>query len=112
MRKFEYRSPRYNVDLAVRLIVGGANVIGQCREISRDGLSAQFPEQISAGALGTLIIHYRDLSVEVRVRVAHTGPHSEGLKFLFRAEADRKAIDQLIAAIAVTSPKLQPVLVK
>jgi hypothetical protein len=112
MRKFEYRSPRYDVDLAVRLIAGSADFTGRCRQISRDGLSAQFPKQLPPGSQGTLLIHFQDLSVEVRVRVAHAGANAEGLEFLFRSETDRKAVDQLIAAIAVTGQKLGPVLVK
>lgn len=112
MQKFEYRSPRYDVDLAVRLISGGSSVAGRCREISKDGLCARFSERPEVGSHGKLILNYRNHSFEVPVRVAHAGTNAEGLKFLFSSEAHRKDVDRLVADIAAEGPHAGPVLVK
>lgn len=112
MQKFEYRSPRYDVDLSVRLLSGDSSVDGRCREISKDGLCARFSERPEVGSHGKLILSYRNHSLEIPVRVAHAGENSEGLKFLFSSEADRRDIDRLVAAIAAADQHLGPVLVK
>jgi hypothetical protein len=112
MQKFEYRAPRYEVDLPVQLTVEGSSVMGRCKEISKEGVKAEFPQPLPQNATGILLVRYREVALEVRVRVAHAGPNYDGLKFLFGSDADRKNAEHLVAMLTATARRLGPVLVK
>ena len=47
MQKFEYRAPRYQVDLPVSLTLPSSTLQGRCREISKEGMKAELPEPVS-----------------------------------------------------------------
>lgn len=112
MHKFEYRAPRFHTDLPIRLTLPSAVLSGRCIEISVDGMRAYFTESLPLNASGTVSLSHRDLNVQVRVRVVHTGADFDGLSFHFETERDRRNLDRLVASLAVPGPKLGPVLVK
>lgn len=112
MQKFEYRSPRFEVDLPVRMTLPNSTIPGRCIEISREGMRVEFLHPISSGVCGSLSLQYRDISLQLRVRVARTASNSEGLEILFESDRDRKAMEHLIALLTAASPRVGPTLVR
>jgi len=112
MQKFEYRTPRYLVDLPVRLNLQNGSVAGKCREIGNEGMRVEFKEPVSADTCGTVCINYRDLSLELRVSVAHAVGDYKGLKFLFESEKDRMCVERLVLLLAGSAGQPGPVLVR
>jgi hypothetical protein len=112
MQKFEYRTPRYTVDLPVLLILADARIAGRCREISKEGMAVEFPEPVGADSCGMVSVSYRNLALELRVCVAHSGKKADGLKFLFETDGDRASVERLVALLAGSTGQPGPVLVR
>jgi hypothetical protein len=112
MQKFEYRTPRYVVDLPISFAYGQASIPGRCREISKEGMRVELEEPVAADTRGTVNLTYRDLSLEIRCCVAHAGSGYDGLKFQFDSERDRNAVERLVALVSGPSGPLGPVLVR
>lgn len=112
MQKFEYRTPRYIVDLPVLFRLQDQSIPGRCREISKEGMRIELQHPIAADSCGTVSLIYRDLSLELRVCVTHVGAEFKGLKFLFESEKDRNAVERLVALLSGSSGPPGPVLVR
>jgi hypothetical protein len=97
MRKFTYRTPRYTTDLPVYFKVNGTEINGRCREIGFGGVTVELAQRVPEGTSGTLKIRYRDIAVDLPVRVAHSESGSDGLKFNIESHADRESLARLIA---------------
>lgn len=111
MHKFHYRNPRYPVDLPVLLILKEESVSGRCKEISREGMKVEFRQPVARNCCGTLRIGHFDSYLEVRACVARSGAASDGVKFLFESERERKALERLVALTAAITGQPGPVLV-
>jgi len=111
MHKFNYRSPRYVVDLPVQLILDGLVIDARCREISREGMQLEVSQSLPANFEGLALLEWRGSRLELRVRVAHTGSPQDAMRFLFESEKERSAIAALVARLASRSgePGLVPV---
>lgn len=112
MQKFEYRAPRYTVDLPVLLILADLRIPGRCREISKEGMAVVFRDPVAAESCGTVSVSYRNLALELRVCVAHNGKKADGLRFLFETEEDRDSVERLVALLAGSTGQPGPVLVR
>jgi PilZ domain len=112
MQKFEYRTPRYQVDLPVLLNLRDSTIVGRCREISIEGMRVELPQPVFPDACGTVSISYRELSLELPVCVAHSGTGQDGLKFLFESEEDRSGVERLVSLLAGPTDQPGPVLVR
>ena len=112
MQRFEYRSPRYPVDIPVLLILQGTSVTGRCKEISSEGMKVEFRHPVARNCCGTLRIGHSGSSLEVRARVARVGTESDGVKFLFGSEKERKALQRLVALTTAPTGQVGPVLVR
>jgi len=112
MQKFEYRTPRYQVDLPVLLDLPDSIVAGRCTEISREGMKVELRQPVSPDTCGTVSITYRELSLKLPVCVAHSGTGQEGLRFLFESEEDRTGVERLVSLLAGPIDPPGPVLVR
>lgn len=113
MQKFEYRTPRHKVDLPVLLVVADARMPGRCREISNEGMTAEFRGPVAADSSGTISISYKNLELDLPVSVTHNGNGAYGLKFLFETERERTAVERLVALLSGgSSGQAGPVLVR
>jgi hypothetical protein len=112
MQKFEYRTPRYTVDLPVLLILADARIPGRCRQISNEGMSVEFRDPVAADACGTVSVSYKNLSLELRICVTNNGKGADGLKFLFETDEDRSSVERLVALLAGSTGQPGPVLVR
>ena len=115
MQKFEYRTPRYKVDLPVLLILADARIPGRCREIGKEGMTVDLREPISADVTGSVSLDYKNISLDLGVSVTHSGNTAHGLKFLFESEQEKAAVERLVALLAGSggsSGQAGPVLVR
>jgi hypothetical protein len=108
MQKFEYRTPRYMVDLPVVLTLQEGKFAGRCKEISKHGMRVELLQPVAPEASGTVCISYNDYSIELRVTVAHSGAKSDGLKFLFESDRDRSAVERLVSLLAASTSQAAP----
>jgi hypothetical protein len=112
MQKFEYRTPRYIVDLPVLFRLQNTSLPGRCREISKEGMKIELQHPVAAETCGTVSLSYKDLALNLRVCVTHTEAESKGLKFLFESEKDRGAVERLVALLSGSTGPPGPVLVR
>jgi hypothetical protein len=103
MQKFEYRSPRYVVDLPVLFKLPGGAIPGRCKEIGKEGMKVELEQPVAPGSSGAISINYREVSLELRVTVAHAASGFDGLKFLFESEKDRSGVERLVALLSAPS---------
>src|ERR1700691_2588 len=103
MQKFDYRSPRYTVDLPVRYTLEKASekatLPGRCIELSKDGMTLETQQPLPKDALGTVSISYQDRTLELNVRVVHAGESQSGMEFIYHSDAERKAVIHLVASL-------------
>jgi hypothetical protein len=112
MYRFEYRMPRYRANLPVRLKLEKSTLTGRCREISKEGMTIDFPECPGPDSRGTIQFIYKDIAFQAEVCVAHSEATTCGLRFLSESAADRMAIDRLIASLRGPVSDAGPYLVK
>ena len=112
MHKFQFRSPRYQVNLPVKLSFDDAILHGRCREISQEGMCLELQDCPGANNCGTASFHYETVSVEVGVCVARTGRCSGGMRFVFQTEGQRREIARLVAMVAARGGQSRPFLVE
>ena len=73
MQKFDYRSPRYAVDLPVEFTAERMTLKGRCRDISKEGMKLEFAEPLPPNASGIVTVSYQDRTLEFNVlRVSET----------------------------------------
>jgi hypothetical protein len=112
MQKFEYRNPRYLVDIPVLLTVQNSIIPGRCTEISKEGMTVELREPVPVETRATVSLSYKELSLLMSVRVAHSGTGCDGLKFLLESEEDRISVERLVTLAAGPTGQPGPVLVR
>ncbi len=112
MQKFEYRIPRYQVDLPILLVLGNLSILGRCTEISREGMSIELREPVAQDASGTVSFSYKELALELPICVTRGGAEHGGLKFVFESEKDRSAVEHLVTLLAGATGQPGPILVR
>ena len=113
MHKFTHRSPRYAVDFPVQLMGDEAIITGRCREISTEGMRLELRRPLPAGFSGVVSLAWRNVHLELRVRLAHSGAEQDALRFVFGSEKERAAVAELVARLAdPAEPADQPGLVR
>jgi hypothetical protein len=103
MQKFEYRSPRFAVDLPVELAVEQSTLPGRCKDISSEGMRLELSCPLPPDACGTVFLSYRDRALQLSVRVAHTGTTHDGVEFVYKSDHEREAVARLIASLSTTT---------
>jgi len=112
MHKFTYRTPRYAVDFPVQLMRDDAVVAGRCREISTEGMRLELRRPLPPGFSGVVSLAWRNLHIELRVRLAHSGAGQDALRFVFDSDTERAAIAELVTRLAdPAEPVEQPGLI-
>lgn len=97
MRKFDYRAPRYAVELPVRLTIDEAIYIGRCLEISTDGMKLKLDQPFETGSIGTVRLSERGITADIPVRVCYSDSDHIGLKFLYDSDEQRAEIVRLVS---------------
>ncbi len=110
MQKFEYRAPRFAVDLTVQFTTQNSTLIARCREISKNGMTLEIQEPLPLNSFGTVSVNYQDRTIELRARVAHAGANHGGLEFIYESEAERNEVAHFVASLAAPQNRPGPVL--
>ena len=103
MQKFDYRSPRFAVDLPVEYTLDKSAHSGRCIEISTDGMTLEIEQPLPPNASGTVSISHQGKILELNVRVVHAASTLGGMEFIYKSENERKAVNHLLASL--TAPR-------
>jgi PilZ domain-containing protein len=98
MQKFDYRYPRFSVDLPARFTTQGSTLTGRCKDISHEGMRLELPEPLPPNARGTVSVIHQGRSLELTVRVAHAA--NGGIEFLYESDDEREAVAQLVTLLS------------
>ncbi len=112
MRKFDYRAPRFAVDLPVRLTILESTQFGRCTEISTEGMKLEVREPLSVDVGGAVHVTFQNVSLDIPVRVAHCGTGCDGVQFVYGSDEERDEVIQFIALLAAVPPRPGPVLLR
>jgi len=112
MRKFDYRAPRFSVDLPIRLTFEDSMQDGRCREISTEGMKLELREPLSPNSCGRVRVSYLNFRLELPVRVAHSGASYDGVKFVYESDEQRDDVNRLVAVLAGPRQQSGPLLLR
>jgi len=110
MQKFEYRTPRFSIDIPVQFTVEGSTLDGRCTEIGQEGMTLELKQPLTPNSSGMVSLTYRDHTLEIRARVAHATGTNAGLEFLYNSEEERGDVANLVASVASSQSRPGPVL--
>jgi hypothetical protein len=99
MRKFNYRVPRFSVDLSVLLTFGESSQVARCLEISVEGMKLEAGQPLTPDSRGTVHLSYLGIAVELAIRVAHSGSSFDGVMFVYETEEQRDKVSQLVSLL-------------
>jgi len=111
VQKFDYRCPRFSVDLPIQFTVQTSTLAARCIEISQEGMRLELEEPFPPNARGTVSISYQDGRLELNARMAHVGETHGGMVFLYKSDRERIAVADLIAAMSASRNRVGPVLI-
>jgi hypothetical protein len=112
MRKFDYRAPRFLVDLPIRVTFGSSMQEGRCTEISTEGMKLELRQPLAPDSCGMVRLSHRDILIEIPVRVAHSGSSYDGVKFVYESDEQRDELIRLVAILAGPKQTFGPVLLR
>lgn len=99
MEKFEYRTPRFAVNIPVQMTLARSSLRGQCVDINEEGMRVECPQLDFANARGTVTVVHPQWTSEVEVQVAYTTSTHFGLRFLYRAERERRMVARFVESL-------------
>ena len=108
MKKYQYRHPRFLVDLPVKFIAPNLTLAARCTEISEEGMRLELLQPLQSNTCGKVSLRHRDRTLEFNVRVASVGATHVGLEFICASSDERSQLTQLVASVA--APQKAPAL--
>jgi len=112
MQKFDYRAPRFSVDIPVELTIENSTHVGRCREISIEGMRLELREPLPLNSVGTVTMSHEFLSLKICVRVTHAKSDHDGLKFIFECDDQRNDLAHLVTLLSDSRKRSGPILVR
>jgi hypothetical protein len=112
MRKFDYRAPRFAVDLPVRLTLEESTQFGRCTEISTEGMKLDLHQPLSVDAGGAVEVTFQNVRLEIPVRVAHCGSGCDGVQFVYGSDEERDDVIRFLAILATAPRRPGPLLLR
>jgi hypothetical protein len=113
--RFEYRHPRFPVDLSTQFTQADETLAGRCTDISTAGMKILLDRPLQPNSRCKVLLRYASHAIELNARVAYTGPVCSGVEFLCESPLEHHAIAQLVSNLAnschrgslVVMPRLQ-----
>jgi hypothetical protein len=99
MRRFAYRKPRMSTGFHVEFVVGESSSPGFCRDVTDEGIRAEFDDPVLEGSSGLLILRPQTGVLKLRAQVAYVEKRQVGLLFLFETSWERQMTNDFIAAV-------------
>jgi hypothetical protein len=112
MRKFDYRAPRFAVDLPVRLTLEQSTQFGRCTEISTEGMKLDVPQPLSVDTGGAVEVTFQNVRLEIPVRVARCGEDCDGVQFVYASDEERDDVIRFLAILATAPRRPGPLLLR
>jgi hypothetical protein len=112
MRKFDYRAPRFAVDLPVRLTLEESTQFGRCTEISTEGMKLEVNGPLTVDTPGAVHVAFQSISIDLPVRVAHCGSGCDGVQFVYGSDEERDEVLRFIALLAAAPRRPGPLLLR
>ncbi len=109
MQKYEYRYPRFSVDIPVKFIARNSTLEGNCTVISTQGMRIEVLQPLLSNTYGRLSVHYQDRTFEFNARVVHGGETQCGLELLCASDEERCELSHLVKSL--TTPRHRSALV-
>lgn len=104
MRSFNYRVPRYSVDLPVQVVRGEESQFARCTEISRDGMRIESDEWLRLGTRAFVQVPHHPQDACLPIRIANAQCDSYGAVFIFESSDQRNLVNSLIASLTTPGP--------
>lgn len=108
MRKFDYRAPRFPVDLDIRVTTKDAVHVGRCTEISTEGMRFESIQPLGVDTFGVIEVTSQGTTLEIPARVIHCGNGCEGLQYLCASDEQRDEIVRFVDMLAESSSPSTP----
>jgi len=112
MRKFDYRAPRFAVDLPVRLTLEESTQLGRCTEISTEGMKVEVQKLLTVDTPGAIHVTFQNVCLDLPVRVAHCGSGCDGVQFAYGSDEERDEVIRFIALLAAAPRRPGPLLLR
>lgn len=96
MRNFDYRAPRFPVDLHVQLEVANVVQTGRCTEIGFGGMRLVSLDPPPADVTAIIQFNYRGMFLKIPARVVHQDAGGIGMQFLWKSDKQKEGVAQLI----------------
>jgi hypothetical protein len=109
MQKFDYRAPRFAVDIPVRIVVDGSTHGGRCKNISIEGMKVELREPLAVDARGLLSMDLDGQILEIGVQITYSRSVRHGVRFLCESEDQREILNRYMAFLA--APQNRPGLI-
>lgn len=93
---FVSRSPRFGLNLPIRLFSQDGLTIGRCVDVSESGLLGDFDRPLNIWTTGEVTAFVGDESVSIKARVARVDGNQAGLSFQVDNAVGRSAVLRLI----------------
>ena len=100
MHRFEYRNPRFSVDLPAHLSLANERLAGRCTDIGMNGIRLNLPDSLVPGCEGVVCLHFQNQTIEFKARVARIGSMHCGLQFVCDSLAEQSTVAHLVARLA------------
>jgi len=100
MRSFQYRAPRFPVDLPVHVTQGGSTQLARCREISVDGMKLDLSGTTFPFSCGFIQLGDGISSLKIPFRVRSRANDSIGVMFQNESSEQSDALCRLIASLS------------
>jgi hypothetical protein len=113
VQQYGYRKPRFPVDFhfLVQPDRGHSQLLNaRCIDISEDGLAAQIPDPLEAGARVTLILTLPGAVTSMRLAaiVNYCTDQCSGFKFVFSSDEERDFICRYLATLRSAAISIRP----
>ena len=108
MAGFQERAPRLNLSFPLEFHSEDGIFTGSCLNISESGLLAAFPLILELWSSGELHLHLGEDACTVPARVARIIDSDAGFTFLFRNQAERDAVQVILALAAARTHLVGP----
>ena len=99
MHRFEYRNPRFSVDLPAQLCIANETLAGCCTDIGIKGMRLDLPSNVVPGCQGIVFLRYQNQTIELKARVARIGPMHCGLELVCDSRAEQSTVVHLLARL-------------
>jgi hypothetical protein len=99
MHRFEFRNPRFSVELPAQLFIANETLAGRCTDIGINGMRLDLPDNLVRGCKVIVCLRYQNQTVELKARVARIGSMHCGLEFICDSLAEQSTVVHLLAML-------------